>query len=218
MFLNLSPPTGAAVKGLNDATTFVLGPFYQGQLLPLRIYPVISTGAVLPTSNQNLFSKVSLTNLDLQVVVGPRAGAESILAAQYTWSKQVANDSEGKSGYFYANLDLNTTNLNTAISTSDSYSTYIEFELSRSGATFAPVYQAGIQILAVVKDPGGAASAPTPATSYLTAAQCYNLFVAWRNDLIAANAGRNVVFLAPGAAHTRELGVGDSGEPIDNAT
>src|SRR5262249_12645984 len=107
---------------------------------------------------------------------------------------------------------------NTAISTSDTYSTYMEFLLSRSSSNFAAVYQAQISILAAVKDPGGAASAPTPAASYLTAAQCYNLFVAWRNDLIAANKGRNVIFLSPDGTHTRELGVGNSAEPIDNAS
>lgn len=218
VYLDISTPTGRLVKGLGDATPFTLGPFYQGQLLPLRVYPVVFNGKLVPSPGELQFSKVSLTGLELQVAVGPRAGAEAIKAAQYTWSKQVGADSESKSGYFYANLDLNTTDLNTYIGTSDSIFVYFEFILSRAGSTFAPVHQAYVQLLAVVKDPGSASSAPTPAASYLTAAQCYNLFVAWRNDLITANKGRNIVLLSPDGTHTRELGVGDSAEPIDNAS
>lgn len=220
LYMNVGTPTGALVRGLSDSGAFTMGPFYQGQLLKLRVYPVIPTGVLVPMPGAAQFSKVDLTNLDLQVVIGPRAGASSVKAAQYTWAKQTANDSEGKSGYFYANLDLNTTDLNTAIGTSDTYDTYIEFQLSRGGLPFAPAYQSAIQIISAVLDPSGAAAVPTPAASYLTAAQCFNLFVMWNNALAAggANAGRNVIFVSPDSAHTRELGVGNAAEPIDNAT
>jgi hypothetical protein len=43
------------------------------------------------------------------------------------------------------------------------------------------------------------------------------MFVAWRNDLLAANAGRNLVLSSPTAVRSRELGVADDGSPIDNA-
>ncbi len=213
LFLDVSTPQGAAVKSLSDKNAFTLGPFYQGSLLQLRITPVVPTGS---TVTAPYYAKVPITNLDLQAYIGPAAGNESILASQPTWTKQLTADTEGKSGYFYASLNLNTTELNTAIATSAFYDTYFEVLLSRSGAAFSPVFQSLIRVMAVVKGPAGAASTPTPTVDYLTRDQAMNLFVLWRNDLVAANAGRNIVLLSPDGAHTRELGVGNSAEPIDN--
>lgn len=214
LYLNLGTPQGSLVKGLSDATPFVLGPFYQGSALNLRIYPVVPTGTGIVAP---FFSQLAIDSLDIQVAVGPRAGAESILANQYTWSRQTAFDSENDRRYFYASLDLNTTNLNAAVGTSDSYQTYFEILLSR-GSTFVAVFNTAITINAVVKDPAGAASAPTPAASYYTASQIDALFVRWNNALFSANAGRNIVLLSPSGTRTRELGVGDSAEAIDNAS
>ena len=214
LYLDISIPQGRLIKSLTDAGTFVLGPFYQGQLLKLRIYPVTVAGAIAPT-----ITKVPLTNLDLQVAVGPRAGAEAIKAAQYIWNKQIAADTDGESGYFYADLDLNTTDLNTAVGTNDTLSTYFEFLLSRASAAFAPVHQTAVTILSVVKGPGSAASTPTPAAAYLTEAQCYNLFVLWDNRVRAQNNGRVPIFVSPDGSHTRECpGVDNDGSPTDNLT
>lgn len=216
LYLDLSSPQGALVQGLGNRSAFVLGPFYQGSLLNFRVYPVVPTGntAIAP-----FYSLVPLTALDMQMVVGPAAGAEAIKAAQYTWAKQSVPDSDGASGYFYASLDLNTSELNTLVSTSASISTQFEILLSRSGGDFAPVFQIDITIKAVVKTPGGAASIPTPTPSYLTADQCYNLFVMWDNRLRAANAGRSILTTSPDQSHTREsAGVDNDGSPTDNLT
>lgn len=213
LFIDVSTPTGAAVKSLSDRSAFALGPFYQGSLLKLRVYPVVPTGSgTLPP----FFAKVAIDNIEMLVTVGPRAGTEAIKAAQYVWSKQLTADSEGKSGYFYADLNLNTTDLNNLISTNDTITTFFEVQFSRAGGAYSPVFQSQITLLAVVKDPGSAASIPTPTIEYLTVAQGDNKYVQWRNDLIPANAGRNIVLLSPDSARTRELGVGNDGEPIDN--
>ncbi len=215
VFLDISKPQGALVRSLTDASPPTFGPFYQGALLKLRVYPVVPTGASIGT----LFSKVSLSTLDLQVVVGPAAGAESIKAAQYTWSKQQVADSDGLSGYFYADLDLNTTDLNNAISTNATYSTIMEFLLSRDAGAYSPVYQVDIQVKAIVKGPSGAASIPTPAVEYLTRAQAMELFVLWNNTVRAANNGRSIITVSPDGSHTREFGgVDNDGAPTDNLT
>jgi hypothetical protein len=215
LYLDISLPQGRLIKGLTDAAPFVLGPFYQGQLLKLRVYPVtVSGSAVAPT-----ISKVSLTNLDLQVAVGPRAGSEAIKASQYTWTKQSSADTDGESGYFYADLNLNTTDLNTAIGTADTYATYFEFLISRSGGSYTPAHQVAVNILAVVKDPGGAASNPTPAVEYFTKAQVLELFVLWDNRTRSANNGRSIITVSPDGTHTREsVGVDNDGAPTDNLT
>lgn len=216
LYLDISTPQGRLVKSLNDASSPAFGPFYQGALLNLRIFPVVPTGAgALPP----FYSKVPLANLNLYVVVGPAAGSESIKAAQYVWSKQTSNDSEGVSGYFYSDgLDLNTTDMNTAIGSNPNYLTKIEFLLQRGSGNFTAVFQADITILAAVKDPGSAASNPTPALSYLTKDECLNLFVMWDNRLRAANAGKAPILVSPDGSHTRELGVDNDGAPTDNLT
>jgi len=214
VFLDLTTPQGALVKSLDDRTLFSLGPFYQGQAIPLRVYPVVATGRTLAP---NLFSKVALDNLSFELVYGPRAGATAILAAQYVWTKQTVPDSEGKSGYFYGTLDLNTTELNTAIGVEDQINKFLEFRLKRGADSMAPVCQVPVITLASVKDPNSSASIPTPQNAYLTAAQCYEMFVMWNNQLRAANAGRIPIFVSEDSAHTREApGVSNAGLPIDN--
>lgn len=220
IFLDLSTVTGRAYKALDNQplAALTIGPFYQGSLVPFRVYPII---AGLNQVAAPYYSKVSLTNLEFELVLGPRAGAESILAAQYTWSKQTAADSEGKSGYFYADFNLNTSALNTAIGNNDTYtSAYLEFRLSRNGGAFSPVFQTQPTILAVVKDPGSASSIPTPTEEYLTVAAARNLFVMWNNLLApsGANNGRNIILVSPDGTRTREIGVGNNAEPIDNAS
>lgn len=199
---------GRLVKGLSNQDEFVFNTIYQGSALQMRVYPVLPTYSGLPP----FYSKISLTNLDLQVVLGPRAGADAIKAAQYTWTKQTTNDSEGKSGYFYATLDLNTTDLNTAIGSLDSIRYYLEFRISES-AVWRVAHQREVTVVSVVKDPSGAASIPTPAAGYYTIAEIQNLFV--RKIGLA---GETIILTSPDGASTRQLGCNDDKSGMDNIT
>lgn len=212
VYLDISTPQGGLFKSLTDRTVLALGPFYQGAALNFRVFPVVPTGATLGA----LFAKVPLAGLSFEMVVGIRTGTNQIYAAQYVWTAQNANDAEGKSGYWYATLDLNTTELNAAI-TGETLTCYLEFRLKRGAGSFGPVCQQQISVVAAVKDPSGAASIPTPAPSYLTRDECLALFVAWNNAIIPANAGRTLVLSSPDATKTRELGVANDGAAIDNA-
>lgn len=215
IYLDLSKPQGGLFSSLTNLVPPAFGPFYQGSLLNLRIFPVVSTGS---TTTAPFFSLVPLANLDLQLVAGPAAGAEAIKAAQYTWTKQLVPDSEGKSGYFYATFDFNTTEMNALIGSAPVVVTQMDFLLKRGTGNFTPVFQTDITLKAVVKDPGGAASNPTPALSYMTRDECFNLFVMWDNRLRAANNGRGPILTSPDGTHTRELGVDNAGSPTDNLT
>lgn len=213
IYLDLSTPLGAAVKGLDDPTPFSFSSFYQGALLPLRVFPVSRT------ANLRLapyYAKLPIDAMLLRVLVGPRAGTTSILAAQYTWTQQLTADADGKSGYFYGDLDLNTSAMNTAIGTAETYSTFIEFQLSRNGGTWTPVFQTTLSITATVLDPTGAVSVPTPAPTYLTADQCFAVFALWNNTLRPSNAGRTIILTSPDGTKSREIGVGNDGALIDN--
>lgn len=209
LYLDASDP-GKILKDLNGNTALPLN-WYQGSNVSLRVYVARPTG--LTTGAR--YAKIDITSLSLQVALGPRAGAEAIKAAQYTWTKQTTADSDGKLGYFYADLDLNTSDLNTAVGTSESYDAYLEFRISEGGANYRVVSQTPIKVLAVVKDPGSASSTPSPSSSYLTREECLEYFVMWDNRNRTENAGRSVVLVSPDAAHTRTLGVDNDGAGID---
>lgn len=211
VYLDASDPT-KILRDLNGNTALPMS-FFQGSNVSLRVYIARPTGAVTGAR----YAKVDISALSLQVAIGPRAGAEAIKAAQYTWTKQISPDSAGLSGYFYADIDLNTTDLNTAIGTSESYESYLEFRISESGASYRVITQAKFTLQSVVKDPGSASSTPTPSSSYLTRDECLELFVLWDNRNRSGNAGRNVVLVSPDGAHTRTIGVDNDGAGIDYA-
>jgi hypothetical protein len=202
------------VRGVNNAEPVSLPSFFQGDTISIRYYPLLP----LDQARAPFFEKIDLTSLTLQLVIGPRAGADDIKAAQYTWTKQIGADAQGKSGYLYADLDLNTSGLNTALATADTFSSFLEFKLSEGGKPYRTVFQGGITIFSTVKDPTSPASVPTPAASYLTRDECFELFVMWKNTLRAGNAGRTVELVSQDTASTRELGVANDKSAIDNLT
>jgi hypothetical protein len=192
---------GKLVLGLNDnQTPFRFENIFQGSSIPFKVFLVKPVpGAV----GRPFFSQVAIDNVLLRMTVGPRAGAESILAYQDTWTKQTALDTEGKSGYFYAALDLNTTALNTAIGSSETYATYLELQISEG--SWRPVAQTSMLVTAVVRDVTGASVLPTPADAYYTKAQIEAMFLkkyADDGDRLVLRNGSHSVELACGADGT----------------
>ena len=191
------------VKGLNNAEAFSFDDagIYQGSNLTLRWYPLQPTGSTVSP-----YTLLSVTGLSLDVAIGARAGAESILARQNVWT-------DSGNGYLEASLNLNTTELNTAIGTADSLATYFEIAMTESGAT-RTVYQEGINITSVVIGPGTAASLPSSAVEYLTAAQVRAEFVRWFNN----PAGATIELTSPDGNSTRLMGVNDDGTAQDEVS
>ena len=201
------------VQGIKSTTEFKFGTLFQGSKLSIRYFPVLPIlGAIQP----DYFKKVNLSNLTLEIAVGPRAGTESLLAFQDVWTKQTGPDSDGVSGYMYADLDLNTSALNTAIGTSDTYSTFFEIRLSESGVKRV-TYQLGLNITSVVIGPGAAGSLPTPAQQYYTKAEIDELVVKWDNTVVQSR-GKAVRLSSPDGTATRTLGVNDDKSPQDDLT
>jgi len=189
------------VLGLNNKEPFSLNTLriYQGSKVPFRWYPV------RPTNNLSapFYTLVSLSGLSLDVVVGARAGAEALLARQNVWT-------DSGLGYLEATLNLNTTELNAAISTADSYQTYLEINLTDNGEE-RPTYQEQISVLSVVKGPGTAASLPTSAVEYLTAVQMRAEFVRFFNN----PNGATIELLSPDGGSSRLIGCNDNGTAQD---
>lgn len=193
------------VLGLNNATQFQFGKIFQGSALSLRIFPV------KPTNNQfaPYFTLVDISGLLARVSIGPRIGATALLASQDVWTKAFS-DGSGTVGCFTAVLNLNTTELNAAIGSLDSYTAYLEIQLSETAA-WRPVAQRSITILPTVWDPSGAASLPGAAANYPTIEMMKALCVLvngnpnGRGFTLADQTGvkRSVVYLgADGELHT----------------
>lgn len=193
------------VNGLNSKDTFVFGQFFQGSVLKLKITPVTPTNSAA----RPFYSKVTLTNLNLKVAVGVRAGSPTLYANQYTWTK--VYDAGASTGYFSADLTLNTNELNTAIGSSSELSTaFFEIQLSEDGL-YRTVYQTGITILASVIDPSGSA-VPTPQTNYLTREECIEMFVRWSNNA----SGKIIDLVSPDGASHRLIGVNNDKSAKDD--
>jgi hypothetical protein len=193
------------VLGLNNAGTVELNKrkIYQGSKLCLRWYPV------KPTNNRTapFFVKVPLDGLTLDIGIGPRAGAEALLARQNVWAP---NNQEG---CLEATLNLNTSEMNNALGSSDSLSTYFEIVLSVNGDD-RPVYQEAITVLPRVVGPAGSSNLPTAAVEYLTAAQIRAEFVRWTDN----PPGLALELTSPDGTRIRYLGVRNNGSHSDETT
>ena len=189
------------VLGLNNKERFNISSrnIYQGSKIPIRWYPVRPTNSITAP----FFTLLPVSGLSLDICLGPRAGSESLLARQNVWV-------ENSGGYLEATLNLNTSELNTAISSSDSYSTFFEINLTDAGDE-RPVYQDTVNIIPVVKGPGTSASLPTAAVEYLTAAQIRAEFVRFFNN----PNGSTIELLSPDGSHSRLIGCNDDGTAQD---
>ena len=189
------------VLGLNNKERFNISSrsVFQGSKLPIRWYPVRPTNSVTAP----FFTLLPVAGLTLDICIGPRAGSESLLARQNVWAENVG-------GYLEATLNLNTAELNAAVGTSDSFSTFFEINLTDAGDE-RPVYQDTINIVPVVKGPGTSSSLPTAAIEYLTATQIRAEFVRFFNNPV----GSTIELTSPDGSHTRLIGCNDDGTAQD---
>lgn len=195
------------VNGITDMGAFSLGKkLHQGDTLAIKCWPLKPNYPL--ASSASYFSKVDIQNLSLKIAIGAKAGDEDLVAAQYTWNKRY--DADATTGHFYADLSLNTTELNAKFGADTlEHSTYFVILLNEDGA-WRTVYEQHIQIQAAVVAPTGESDLPSPVNEYLTRAECLEMFVKWINN----GAGKNAQFTSPDGSRLLELGVGDDGEMI----
>lgn len=179
-----------------DSTPFELSKtkIYQGSKLPLRWYPIKPSAAFS-------FVYVDLDSLTLDIAIGARAGAEAILARQNVWT--VGNQ------YLEGTLNLNTTEMNTAVGSSDAYSTFFEISLSVGGDA-RPVYQESISILSVVIGPAAASALPAAAVEFLTREQQDARYVKWSEN----TPGNAIELKSPDSTKLLLVGVNNDGSQM----
>jgi len=218
LYVDVQSLPGRIVGGLSGGSPPVLTTLHQGSKLPLRIFPVKPTGMV-SSGTPYVSVPVSLFS-DIKVAVGPRSGsttpyAQAGAGTSDLFTAQTAADSDGLKDYWYGTLNLNTTELNSAVGSLESLQAFLEIQLGVSGS-YRIVYQGPVVIAASVITPSGAVSLPSAAAEYLTRDEIFALFVAWDSTGLAANRGRNIVLVSPDGASKRELGVADDKGAIDN--
>jgi len=189
---------GTCVVNLASSVPFRFGKIYQGGKLKIRWYPVVPTGSITAP-----YVKVPVSGITLDVAVGVRAGTATPYARQNSWT-------EHADGYLYATLDLNTTDLNNAIGTADTLTTYFEIKMSDGGVPRV-TYQESITVTSVVIDPSGAAALPTAAINYMTREECLALFV----KFVGNAAGATIELPSPDGTRSRVLGCNDNGSAQD---
>lgn len=219
LYIDIQSQPGRMLAGLNGGNPPQFTGFFQGQHLQLRIWPVRPSG----TSIGNAFTPVPLTAFDgIKIAVGKRAGTPTPLAlagmgTSYPFAAQTTPDSDGVSGYWSGELNLNTTAMNTEIGSNDTATAWLEIVVVRSGNPRV-ILQQQITITAVVLDPSGAVSLPGAATEYFTKDEIRALFVPWDARNRAECSGRRIILTSPAGTATREIGVADDGSGVDNLT
>jgi hypothetical protein len=178
---------------------------FQYAIYNFRVYPVKPNGNVTGT----LYTVLDLDNLTLKMGVGARSGSESLLAytAPGSWTKNYDSGASGP-GYFSGQFDLNTTEMNAAIGSSDSLSSYFEIQLGDS-AEYRTIYNAGITVYSTVMTSGAAATLPTAADQYYTKEEVAGLFA----KLFGSE---TITLQSPDGTRFRTLGVDNDGNAIDD--
>lgn len=195
--LPLSLANSAQFTGLNNA--------FQYALINFRIYPVRPNGRI----TGSIYSVLDLDNLTIKMGIGAKAGSESLLAytAPEDFTKVYDSGSAGP-GYFSGSLDLNTTEMNAAISTAASISSFFEIQIGDS-ADYRTAYSSAITINATVMTGGAAAATPTPVEEYYTKAETSGLFV-------PRSGSETITLVSPDGTWHRILGVDNDGNAIDD--
>lgn len=194
------------VTSLTNASPFRgLATAYQYAYYNFQVTPVRPNGNVTGT----LYTKLDLDNLTLKMGIGARAGGEDLLAytAPGSWTKNYDSGASGP-GYFSGAFDLNTTEMNTAVGSSDSISSFFEIQLGDSG-NYRTAYNSAITIYATVMTSGAAASLPTVADQYYTKEEIAGLFVKLYGS-------ETVTLVSPDGTRFRTLGIDNDGNAIDD--
>lgn len=169
---------------------------FQSNTLPLRVQVVNPTGLFTPP-----YTTVDLNGYGLRASVGSQptgsSGGPTPLALQdtFTW------DSVNK--IFFADLALNTTDVDNYIGSLPSRQAWFELNLTNAGSR-TTILQTTFNLRAVVDEL--TSIVPTPTDQFLTKAEVLALLSAKLDKLIKS----------PGNVYGRQLGIADDGTPTDS--
>lgn len=195
--------TNRKLYALNGSPTS-LPTFFFGDSFPLTLQFLDELG--FTTAGQN-YQVVNYNGSQIRVAIGivPDAvnnASELVLQNAFVWNAMLNNGT--------ATLALNTQALLNALAHNASGQFYFEIKVI-TGAITETLLQQTCTVAAPVDNPANLA--PPVVDQYLTLAQALAMFVKY-----IGGAGQTITLTSPSGAHTRELGVDDNGQPIDNET
>lgn len=175
---------------------------FQSNTVSLRVQGVNPTGILFAPGNPNgAYTVVDLAGFGLRASVGQQptgsSGGPSPLALQDTFNWDATNK------WFYADLALNTTDVDNYIGSLPLKQAWFELNLTNAGNR-TTILQVNFNIKAVVDEL--TSTVPTPTNQYLTKAEILALLASKLDRLIKS----------PSGTYGRELGVADDGTPTDS--
>lgn len=190
------------VKSSTQTDAFTLPTFYQGDIIPVRLYllePNTTGGIASPYSIITESKSVSIA-----LVTPHQTSGSEVVHASLTFSTF-----DSSTGAYTGNLSLNTTEITTLLGSSTSATTYFEVQVTGGG-----IVSTELQTQVTVRADGIKAASATPvgAESYYTQAQADGVFVKFDNR---GRAGSTIVLTSPDGTWGRLLGVDNDGYPRD---
>jgi hypothetical protein len=188
------------VTGPANNAPFNLPGWIQGGRPTLRIF-LLARNVTYPTFSP--FTIINNAPLALKVALGAKVGnAETLLTAQYTWSKDSANQ------YFTAEFPINTAEITTAIGTGSSATTWFEIEYIQDGKPFKAL-QVPTTIEAGVLKSGALVS--IPGLNPLSREEADSVFAKQFGDV-----GQMQTYVSENGSWARIIGVNNNGERVDD--
>lgn len=181
-----------------NGSPFVLPNFNKYEVLPLEIVVVEPD---LTSISLLRFSRVDISNLSIAVSLNDTYDDAAPLAYQSTFTKDETLN------VFTGDMSLNTSALNTWLSTTESKSAYFEIEI-QEGTNVSKIYQATVTVKQSVAQVG--AVVPSPVDEYYTKAQSDQQFLK-----PISPAGVHHTITSPSGNYVRIFGVDDGGNVID---
>lgn len=184
--------------GEQDDTPVVLPDFSKYESAPFEI-AIVEPHPTFP----NRFNRVDISNLTLKASVNDTLDDASPLAEQSTWTK----DTDANT--FSAELDLNTSGINSAVGTAVSVTAYFQLTAIDAAGGRRVLYQEQVNITNSVIQP--TTTSPDPTKSYPTWDEAYGVF------MVATNRpGVQIAVRSPSGLKIRYFGVDDNGTKIDD--
>ena len=183
-------------QGLRNGGTFTLPTFYQGDIVPMQIYLLEPDADAGPTS----YSKVDISNMALQLAVGPTPvgnAVETLIVTQFSWSKNTQEN------YFYADVAFNVAGVATLLGAAASATAYLELEVTE-GSSKTTLIQQQITIKAELIE--AASLTVTAGSTPLSLEVAMQLFAMKR-----MGPGETFTLVGPGNAKGVQLGANDDG-------
>lgn len=176
---------------------YLLPPFAKYEKIPFDVVLIKPDPDV-----RGQWQRLEVADISLTISMHSSLDTASPFVQQATWTKDTSLNT------LSGTLDLNTSACNTYVGSNSEVTAYFEVSYIDGDGSRQKAYFASVRIVNAVTQP--TSTSPDPAQEYLTAQQCFNLFLKQYND-----PGVTCTFVSGSGTITRTLGVTDGAVPTD---